>query len=149
MAEAMLACAGCGERRHVSLDRFQQIELYQNQQIRQLCPHCQQMTSWYAVEPDRRSGNDRRCSRHVKMELPIKVRSTAAGNSFTEVTQTVDVARDGCQFVTQRALPEGMQLFLVMPYNGPSDDELPETRAEVIRVEDQGGMNLVAVRFLR
>ncbi|MFQ5926783.1 MAG: PilZ domain-containing protein [Terriglobia bacterium] len=146
---ALLACAQCGERHHFTLDRFQQLELYQKQQIRHVCPHCQELTTWYAVEPDRRKDVQRRSSRHVKMALAVRVRGEADNACFTEITQTLNVARDGCRFFTKKPLREGMHVFLVMPYHGAADDALPETRAEVIRVEELADGKAVAVRFVR
>lgn len=145
----LLACSNCGERHHSNLDRFQQSELYQTHQVRQVCAHCQDITIWCAVEPDRRHSGDRRCSHHVNMALPVRVRSTATDLPFTEVTETLNVARDGCQFFTKKPLRVGMTVYLVMPYHGGADDALPETRAEVIRVEELADGKSVAVRFLR
>lgn len=145
----ILACVSCGERRHFTLDNFQQAELFQRHETRIFCPHCQEVTTWYALDADRRGRPDRRDSRHIKLDLPVRLRCQERDCTFVEVTHTLNAARDGCLLYTQKPLRAGMYVYLIMPYHAGADDALPETRAEVMRVEEYSGGKAVAVRFLR
>lgn len=141
-----LACLTCAEQRSLILDRHELAGLLSNQQVRLFCSNCQTITSWSGVEPDRRSGQPRRTSRHVRMELPIRVRSNAPNLAFTEVTRTVN-ARDGACFSTRQPLKEGMEVMVLVPYK--EGETLPETRARVVRVEKKSDDLEVAVEFIR
>ena len=145
----ILTCVSCGERRHFALDQFQQAGLFQRRETRLFCPHCQEVTTWYALESDRRGRTEQRSSRRVKLELPVRVRCQERDCSFVEVTHTLNVARNSCLFYTQKPLRIGMYVYLIMPYHDGAEDALTETRAEVMRVEEHGESKAVAVRFLR
>ena len=143
----LLACMSCGEQRNLVLDVRELSELLSHHEIRQYCSNCQTLTSWYGVEPDRRSGQQRRTSRHVRMELPIRVRSNAANLAFTEVTHTLNVSREGACFATHQPLREGMDVMVLVPYK--EGEQLPETRGRVVRVEQKSDNWEVSVQFVR
>lgn len=142
-----LACMNCGDQRTLQLDRGQLAELIRSQQLRLHCSHCQSLTSWSAVEADRRTEQPRRTSRRVRMELPIRVRAEAPNSPLTEVTRTVDLSRDGACFRFPQPLREGSEIFVRVPFD--ERDNLPETRARVVRSEQAEEGWLVAVEFVQ
>lgn len=142
-----LACLSCADQRSLVLDQRELGELLNRQQIRLFCANCQSITAWTGVEPDRRQADSRRASRHVRLEMPIRVRASLPQLNFTEVTRTVNVSRDGACFTTRQALREGMEVNVLVPY--VEGETLPETRGRVVRVEKKGDDWEVAVQFLR
>lgn len=142
-----LSCLSCADQRSLLLDQRELAELLSHQQIRLFCANCQSITAWAGVEPDRRQDEGRRTSPHVRMELPIRVRASLPQLSFTEVTRTLNVSRDGACFTTRQPLREGMEVNLLVPY--VEGEALPETRARVVRVEKKGEDWEVAVQLLR
>ena len=142
-----LECLICGDQRSLVLDQRELAELLTHQQLRLFCANCQSITAWTGVERDRRGGAQRRASRHVRLELPIRVRASLPQLNFTEVTYTVNASRDCACFNTRQPLREGMEVNVLVPY--VQGETLPETRARVVRVEKKGDDWEVAVQFLR
>lgn len=145
--EQLLACMNCGDQRALQLDRAQLSDLLGRQQVRLFCANCQTLTTWAGVEPDRRSRTPRRAGRRVRMQLPIRVRSNSPQLSFVEVTRTLNASRDGACIVLHQPVREGMELQVLMPYS--EGENLPETRAKVIRAEKFGDAWEVGVEFIR
>lgn len=142
-----LACLNCADQRVLKLDGAQLSEFLNKQQIRLFCGNCQSLTSWCGVEPDRRTGQQRRVRRHLSMEVSLRVRSDAADLGFTEVTRTRNTSADGACFTLQRQLRQGMEVHITMPYE-EGMMELPERRARVVRMEKNGDAWEIAVQFL-
>lgn len=143
----VLACMNCGEQRSFQLDSRQLHELLSQQQVRLVCAHCQMPTTWTGVEPDRRSSPPRRAAQRVRMELPVRVRSDSPQLSFVEVTRTLNASREGACFLLHQPVREGMEVQVLMPYQ--EGDNLPETRAKVVRAEKFGDVWQVGVEFIR
>ena len=145
--DVTLSCLNCADQRVLKLDGAQLSELLTKQQIRLFCANCQSLTSWCGVEPDRRTGQQRRAGRHISMEVSLRVRSDASELRFTEVTHTRNGSPEGACFTLQRPLRQGMVVHITMPYE-EGMMELPERRARVVRMEKKGDAWEVAVQFL-
>lgn len=141
-----LSCMECGEQVELKLSPDQLTELLSKPEIKLPCTTCSSVTLWFSTELDRRVTPRRTISR-VKIEMPIRVRSENPGDSFTEVNSTINASRDGACFTTEHALSEGMEIFVLLPYT--EGDDLPETRARIIRVEQKGDKYEVGVEFRR
>lgn len=146
-SDVTLSCVNCADQRVVQLDSGQLSELLSKHQIRLFCANCQTLTSWCGVEPDRRTGQQRRAGRHVSLEVCLRVRSDAPELRFTEVTRTLNASPDGTCFTLGQSLRVGMTVQVLMPYE-EGMMELPERRARVVRVEKKGDRWEVAVQFV-
>ena len=125
------------------------------------CLRCSDATLWSSAQADRRdreegaegaddkrSGEDRRNIRRVRMKLSIRVRSEAPGQDFTVVGDTVNISRTGVLFECQRMMVVGLHVMVLMPYE-PGED-LPESKARVVRCDQQqGDTYYIALHFER
>jgi hypothetical protein len=145
--ETLLACIACGTQQPFELNPTQMIELVRNGQLRLPCPACGTVTSWYGLEPDRRTGTNRRSSRHSRLQLRIRVRCSSPELVSTEVATTTSASLHGASFISSRRLTEGMVVHVILPYS-EGDTESLERRARVVRVEPGNGVNEIAVQFL-
>jgi hypothetical protein len=136
----------CGEQVELKLTPNQLTELLAKPEIKLPCTTCNAVTQWFSTELDRRV-TPRRSNNRVKVEMPIRVRSEKPGDSFTEVGTTLNASRDGACFTTKHALSEGMEVFVLLPYT--EGEDLPETRARIIRVEQKDGQYEVGIEFRR
>lgn len=141
-----LSCMECGELVELKLTPNQLTELLAKPEIKLPCTPCQSVTQWVSTELDRRV-TPRRSTNRVKVEMPIRVRSEKPGDSFTEVDTTINASREGACFTTEHALSEGMEIFVLVPYT--EGEDLPETRARIVRVEQKGDQYEVGVTFSR
>lgn len=142
----VLSCITCGVQQPFALEPGQTDELIRNGELRLYCPNCRALTSWYGGQPDRRSGRDRRTSRHTRIQLPIQVRCTAPGHTFTEVTQTLTASRQGASFMSRHLMRENMVVYVTVPYREGESDVF-EMRARVAWVEAREDGLEVGVEF--
>lgn len=98
------------------------------------------------AQTERRTGKDRRRSNRARMKLPIRIRFKAGPEMVSEVSKTLDISRHGVRFVCSRQLELGQEVFVLAPYN--ESEELPETRARVIRVFPHEDKYSVAVEYI-
>ncbi len=94
---------------------------------------------------------ERRRKGRAKVSLPLYVRPSHSGvNHFDDVSETVNVTRDGLYFHTaSRAYRTGLRLFITYPYSDAPGALNTDYLAEVVRVDrlSDGGL-AVAVRLL-
>lgn len=96
---------------------------------------------------------EQRSQRRIHAAVPVQIRGVdARGEAFEESTDALDVSRRGLAVLTKRDLPLYSSLTVVIPGRGPSrPDEGPTdffATAAVVRVEKEGEMNRVAIRFV-
>ncbi len=143
----VLACMTCETQQGVDLNPGQLAELFNKQQVRLYCPACQTSTTWYAVQPDRRSGQERRTTRHAHIDLPIRVRCDQPDMKFIEFTRTLTASRQGASFTSIHPLREGMVVLVIVPFR-EGDSTILELQARVVRAEQKGNGCQVGVEFL-
>ena len=82
------------------------------------------------------------------MDLPIRVRSATPGQEFTVEGKTVNISRSGVLFSGKKLIVVGLEVLVLMPYD--PDEELPESKAKVIRCDQQEeGVYYTALQFER
>ena len=96
---------------------------------------------------------EQRSQRRIHAAVPVEIRGEDAhGEAFEESTEALDVSRRGLAVLTKRDLPLNSTLSVVLPGRGPSrPGEGPAdffATAAVVRVEKEGDMNRVAIRFM-
>jgi hypothetical protein len=96
---------------------------------------------------------EQRSQRRIHAAVPVEIRGEDAhGEAFEESTEAVDVSRRGLAVLTRRDLPLNSTLSVVLPGRGPSRPGEGPTdffaTAAVVRVEKEGEMNRVAIRFM-
>ena len=96
---------------------------------------------------------EQRRQRRTHAAVPVEIRGEdARGEAFEESTEAVDVSRRGLALLTKHDLPLNSILTVVLPGRGPSRfGEGPTdffASAAVVRIEKEGEMNRVAIRFM-
>ena len=96
---------------------------------------------------------EQRSQRRIHAAVPVEIRGVDAhGEAFEESTDALDVSRRGLAVLTRRDLPLNSTLSVVLPGRGPSRPGEGPTdffaTAAVVRVEKDGEMNRVAIRFM-
>lgn len=96
---------------------------------------------------------EQRRQRRIQAAVPVEIRGEDAhGESFEESTEALDVSRRGLAVLTRRDLPLHTTLTVVIPGRGPyRPGEGPTdffATAAVVRVNKEGEMNRVAIRFV-
>ena len=78
-----------------------------------------------------------RRSRRIALRQPVRLSPTVSrGELFEEITNTVNVSREGFYFLTKREhYEEGMRLLVTLPYHLPRERGDREYLAQVARVE--------------
>ena len=92
-----------------------------------------------------------RSSRRITLSQPLRlVPSLPRGEFFEEITNTINVSREGFYFLTKREhYQEGMRLLVTLPYHHPRDRSDREYLAQVARIELlDDGQRGVGVRLL-
>lgn len=98
---------------------------------------------------------DKRRSRRVLVNLPVKVRGiNAQGVKFEEMTHSIDVSSGGALILLKQPLSKGMGLELSLPMppgvgKAGSSHSVYHTAAQVIRIDpsEMAGVFRIAVRF--
>jgi len=88
--------------------------------------------------------------RHLRaqLNLPVRLRWLGPLGPVMEVTETLDVSRDGLLFWRTEPTPLNAKVWVTFPYHPDETDTQPETPARVARVKDTpAGGHLVAVEF--
>ncbi len=116
-------------------------------QRRWLAKLLEQPTSEKAVDVEQRS------QRRVQASIPVEIRGVdARSEAFEESTEALEVSRRGVSILTRRELPLSTSLTVVLPGRGPIlPNEGPTdffATASVVRVQKEGEMNRVAIRFV-
>lgn len=96
---------------------------------------------------------EQRRQRRIQAAVPVQIRGVdARGEAFEESTEALEVSRRGLSLLTKRDLPLHSSLTVVIPGLGPSrPGEGPTdffSTAAVVRVEKEGEMNRVGIRFV-
>jgi hypothetical protein len=96
---------------------------------------------------------EQRRQRRIQAAVPVQIRGVdAGGEAFEESTEALEVSRRGLSLLTKRDLPLYSSLTVVIPGRGPSrPGEGPTdffSTAAVVRVEKEGEMNRVGIRFV-
>ncbi len=96
---------------------------------------------------------EQRSQRRTHAAVPVEIRGEdVTGVPFEEFTEALDVSRRGLAVLTRRDLLLHSTLTVVLPGRGPSrPGEGPSdffATASVVRVEKEGEMNRVAIRFM-
>ena len=96
---------------------------------------------------------EQRSQRRIHAAVPIQIRGVdARGEAFEESTEALEVSRRGLSLLTKRDLPLSTSLTVVIPGLGPArPGEGPTdffSTAAVVRVEKEGEMNRVSIRFV-
>lgn len=96
---------------------------------------------------------EQRRQRRIHAAIPVQMRGVdAKGEAFEESTEALDVSRRGLSVLTKRDLPVYTQLTVVIPGRGPSRTGEGPTdffaTAAVVRVDKEGELNRVAIRFV-
>ncbi len=109
------------------------------------------------MEPDQSLTGlkDKRRSRRVLVNLPVKVRGmNARGVKFEEMTHSIDLSSGGALILLKQPLSKGMGLELSLPMppgvrKAGSSHSVYHTAAKVIRIDpgDMAGVFRIAVRF--
>ena len=81
-AGTLLARMTCGAEKRFELTPEQLSDLARNGQLKFSCPNCGTVTSWYGLELDRRTGHERRDSRHARIGMPIHLAGAKAFAAF-------------------------------------------------------------------
>lgn len=96
---------------------------------------------------------EQRSQRRIHAAVPVQIRGVdARGEAFEESTEALEVSRRGLSLLTKRDLPLYTSLTVVIPGRGPvRPGEGPTdffSTAAVVRVEKQGEVNRVGIRFV-
>jgi hypothetical protein len=96
---------------------------------------------------------EQRRQRRIQAAVPVQIRGVdARGEAFEESTEALEVSRRGLSLLTKRDLPLHSSLTVVIPGLGPSrPGEGPTdffSTAAVVRVEKEGEMNRLGIRFV-
>jgi hypothetical protein len=96
---------------------------------------------------------EQRSQRRIHAAVPVEIRGEdAQGEAFEESTEALDVSRRGLAVLTKRDVPVNSTLSVLLPGRGPSRPGEGPTdffaTAAVVRVEKEGEMNRVAIRFM-
>lgn len=96
---------------------------------------------------------EQRSQRRIHAAVPVQIRGVdARGEAFEESTEALEVSRRGLSLLTKRDLPLYSSLTVVIPGLGPSrPGEGPTdffSTAAVVRIEKEGEMNRVSIRFV-
>lgn len=96
---------------------------------------------------------EQRSQRRIHAAVPVQIRGVdARGETFEESTEALEVSRRGLSLLTKRDLLLYTSLTVVIPGRGPSrPGEGPTdffSTAAVVRVEKEGEMNRVSIRFV-
>jgi hypothetical protein len=86
---------------------------------------------------------ERRSKDRSKLILPIRV----SGENGTEVTQTVDISRNGLLFRATRSYTVGQSVTVAVPYKPEEPSE--EIAARVVRIIERSSTLCVAVQYSR
>ena len=104
-------------------------------------------------ESSKPPGVDQRSQKRIEAAVPVQIRGTDAnGAAFDESTEALEVSRRGLSLLTKRNLPVFSSITVVLPGRGPKrPGERPSdffAHASVVRVEKDGEMNRVSIRFI-
>jgi PilZ domain len=96
---------------------------------------------------------EHRSQRRTHAAIPIQIRGVdGQGESFEEWSEAVEVSRRGLSLLTRRDLPVYTPLSVTIPGRGPTRPGEGSTdfyaEASVVRVEKDGEMNRVGIRFM-
>ena len=96
---------------------------------------------------------EQRSQRRVQAAIPVQVRGVDAnGENFEEWIDALEVSRRGLSVLTRREIPMDSNLSITIPGRGPArPGEGPSdffANAAVVRVEKEGEMNRVGIRFV-
>lgn len=96
---------------------------------------------------------EQRGQKRIHASIPVEVRGVdARGQSFEEMTEALEVSRRGFSILTKRELSIYATLTVVIPGRGPAVPGQGPTdffaSATVIRVDKEGEMNRVGIRFV-
>jgi len=97
-----------------------------------------------SLQTERRMAADRRhrlrrVQRRVALQVPVRVRASAAAAQFEEVTRTVNVCRNGLYIQTERPYSRGLPLYVAMNYSPREPSVSAEQKATVVRVDSIPG----------
>jgi hypothetical protein len=91
----------------------------------------------------------------IRLQIPMFVRGVdAAGESFLDLTRTLDISAGGAYIALARKLRTNELVSLTIPAPPPSQSGLlpgatPPIQARVRRLNAAGDLNLVGVEFLK
>lgn len=91
---------------------------------------------------------EQRTRSRVRLSLPVRIRQIGPPRAAVDVTQTVDVSRNGILFRTRLPYQLDTTVWLTMPYQvsaGAHDLEFPATVVRIARMADGSGE--IALRF--
>jgi hypothetical protein len=96
---------------------------------------------------------EQRSQRRIHAAVPVQIRGVdARGEAFEESTEALEVSRRGLSLLTKRELPLFTSLTVVIPGRGPARPGEGAadffSTAAVVRVEKEGEMNRVGIRFV-
>jgi len=128
--EYLLECAACLSCEPILLNEVQTTVLEARRVIRLLCSRCNNWTIWGVAPHEARSRSNpepvpqtsepaprpenRRKQRRLSTKVTACVRS--AGSHFEEVVRVRDVSQGGFRFQSAHHYPEGIRLFVAMPF---------------------------------
>jgi hypothetical protein len=100
-------------------------------------------------------GSERRRVPRIRLQIPMFVRGTdAAGETFLDLSRTVDISAGGAYLALTRSIRTNELLSLTIPAPPPASNGLvpgptPPIQARVRRTYAAGDVNLVGVEFLK
>jgi PilZ domain len=91
-----------------------------------------------ASPPSEQDFPQKRRSRRVKMQRPVRVRpSEPRDDHFEDLISSINASKEGIYFHSRRqGYYKGMRVFVTFPYTSGHDPMNCEYVAEVVRVED-------------
>jgi hypothetical protein len=97
--------------------------------------------------------DEKRTQKRIEAAVPVTIRGVdARGEAFEESTEALDVSRRGLAVLTKRDLSVHTSLTVLLPGRGPArpGEGPPDffATAAVVRVQKQGEMNRVGIRFV-
>lgn len=103
------------------------------------------------------NGSDRRRSERLRLQVPMFIRGVdAAGESFLDLTKTLDISSGGAYLAVARHVRRDMIVSLTIPAPPPGAGDPgmvpaapPPMQARVLRTQPIGDLNLLGVEFLK
>jgi len=104
-------------------------------------------------EPSKPPGVEQRSQKRIEAAVPVQIRGVDAdGAAFEDATEALEVSRRGLSFLTKRNLPVFTSVSVLLPGRGPKRPGEGAAdffaNASVVRVEKDGEMNRVGIRFV-
>ena len=128
---AWLRCGQCSQIEETFLQDVDASFLTKGFLITRLCKKCASMTHWTIEEWPT---VERRHAKRPRMEVKIKVTRLVSEFDLVDISETINVSREGACFRSEENYRVGEELMVAVPYMEEQDNiEVP---AKVVRVDE-------------